>query len=144
MKRPTFYLTAVLAVLLSVAAWGIGAAMDTPPSLMSRVDYDVARHAITAEARAAMADCRGVPVTERGLCKARARADERVKVADLVARYRGTVGAAEEARLARVKAGFDLARARCDSLEGERRIGCLRAAREDRARALAAARQAST
>jgi len=144
MKRPTLFLTALLAAILSVAAIGIGAAVDSPRTLMSRVDYDVARHAIAAEARLALAHCRKVEASERALCKAHARADERVKSADLLARYYGTFAAIRDAQVARLKADFDLARAQCEARTGGERADCLRAAREDRARALAAARQATT
>lgn len=142
--KPTVYLTAGLAIVLSLAAVGIGAAVDTPRTLMSRGDYDKARKAIAAEGRLAFAACRHQAGAERDLCRAQARADERVKAADLLARYHGTFDAIEQAQLARVKAGFDLARARCESRTGEDRLHCLRAAREDRARALVAARQATT
>ena len=146
MKRTSLFLSAFLAALLSLVALGIGAAVavDSPRTLMSRVDYDVARHAIAADSRRALARCRSEAAGERALCKAQARAEERVKEADLLARYYGTVSAVRDAQLARVKAGFDLARARCDSRPGHERTECLRNAREDRARALAAARQATT
>ena len=142
--KPTVYLTAGLAAVLSLAAVGIGATVDMPRTLMSRVDYDTARKAIAAEGRLAFAACRHQAGRERDLCRAQARADERVKAADLKARYFGTVDALEDAKLARVKANFDLERARCESRSGDDRLDCLRASREDRARALAAARQATT
>jgi hyperosmotically inducible periplasmic protein len=144
MKRPTFFLTAILALIFSLAALGIGAAVDSPRTLMSRADFDTARKAIGAEMRLAFARCREHKGAERDFCKAQVRAEERVKVADLQARYYGTVAAAEDARIARVKAGFDLARARCEAREAAARLECLRAAREDRVRSLAAARDATT
>ena len=144
MKKTTFVLTAFLALLLSLGALGLGAAVDSPRTLMSRTDYNAGRKAIESETRAAFAQCRPLTGAERDVCKAQARAEERVKVADLQARYHGTVAAAEDARLARVKAGFDVARARCEAESGDSKPDCLKAAREDRARALAQARQATT
>ena len=144
MKRPIVYFTATLATVLSLAAVGIGAAVDSPRTLMSRGDYDTARKAIAAEARLAYASCRTRTGGERDLCRAQARAGERVKSAELLGRYHGTYAALEDARLARVKADFDLERAKCESRHGDARTECLRTAREDRARALAAARQATT
>ncbi|HUP97004.1 MAG TPA: hypothetical protein VM073_03640 [Usitatibacter sp.] len=144
MKRTTVYLTSLLAVFLSAAALGIGAAVDTPPTLMSRGDYSKGKKAIEAETRVAFARCRDQSGIARDVCKAEVRAEERVKMADLQARYHGTVNAAEDARLARAKAQFDVARARCGSQNGEARIDCLRSAREDRARALEQAKLAST
>lgn len=136
MKRSTVYLTIFFAFFLSVAALGIGAAVDSPRTLMSRGDYAQGRKAIEAQTRTVFAGCRTESGTDRDICKAEARADERVKLADLSARYHGTVAAAEDARQARVRAKFDLARARCVTQAGEARVECLRTAREDRGRAL--------
>ena len=136
MNRNTFYVTTFLALSLSVAALGIGAAVDTPRTLMSRADYSQARKAIEGETRVVFARCRTESGSARDICKAEVRADERVKLADLSARYHGTVAAAEDSRQARVKARFDLARARCSSQAGEARVECLRTAREDRGREL--------
>ena len=144
MKRTTVYVTSFLAVFLTAAAFGIGAAVDTPPTLMSRADYDKGKKAIEAETRTAFAACRTESGNARDICKAQARAEERVKVAELKARYHGTVAAAEEVKAVRAKAQFDVARARCGTQNGEARIECLKSAREDRTRSLAEAQPAST
>ncbi|HET7728467.1 MAG TPA: hypothetical protein VFK48_00420 [Usitatibacter sp.] len=145
MQRTTLYVTSFFAlVLLSVTAIGIGAAVDTPRTLMSPVDFTVAKRAIESETRVALSRCRDSRGSARELCKAQARAEERVKKADLNARYHGTVVAAEEARLMRAKAHYEVAKARCGDRLGEERIDCLRAAREDRNKSLAHARLAST
>ena len=142
--KTTFLRTAFLAIFLSVGAFGLSAAVDSPRTLMSRTDYNAARKAIEAETRVAFGQCRALAGTDRDVCKAEIRANERVKVADLQARYYGTVAAAEEARMAHARAGFDVAKARCDSQAGSSRASCMKAARDDRARALAQARQATT
>lgn len=145
MKRTTLFVTSFLALfMLSVAAVGIGASVDSPRTLMSPIDYRVAKHAIESDARAAIALCRGTKGVQRDVCKAEVRAEERVKKADLTARYHGTVAAAEEARQMRVKAQYEVSRARCGARTGEDRLECLRAAREDKNKSLADARLAST
>lgn len=138
MNRTTVYVTASLALLLSVAALGIGAAVDTPRTLMSRGDYAQGRKVIEGESRMVFARCRSESGSARDICKAEARAGERVKLADLSARYHGTVAAAADARHARDRAQFDLAKARCNSHARDARIECLRTAREDRGRGLEA------
>lgn len=138
MKRSTVFVTTFFAFFLSVAALGIGAAVDTPRTLMSPADHDLGRRAIEAEARGVYAKCRSESGAARDLCKAEARADKQLKLADLSARYHGTVAAAEDARQARVRAKFDLAKARCGTQPGEARAVCLQSAREDRGRALEA------
>jgi hypothetical protein len=144
MKRQTVVASTLLAAALSVAAVGIGAAVDMPRTLMSPVDFQAGKRAIEADTRLALARCREAVASAREVCKAEARGHERVRKAELNARYHGTVVAQEEVRFARAKALYDVARARCGSRLGEERIDCLRAAREDRNRTLAEAKPAST
>jgi len=136
LKRTGLYGTAASAVLISLTALGIGM-VDSPRSLMSRQVYDDSRLQIEEGRRVALAHCRLVDATEKELCRAQARADERVRKADLEARYLGTVSAASEARVARVKAQFDLARLQCTQRFPQERNDCLKAARSERAKALA-------
>jgi hypothetical protein len=144
MKGKTVFITIFFAAALSMAALGIGAAVDSPRTLMSPSDYMAGKRAIEAEIRLALARCREVPASQRDICKAEARGEERVRKAELSARYHGTVSSLDEVRLARAKALYDVARARCGGRLGEERIDCLRAAREDRNKSLADARLAST
>ena len=144
MKRATVFVAATLSLVVSAAALGITAAVDTPSTLMSRVDFNHARNAIAAETRLAVAGCRKAQGAAREICKAETRATERVKLAELQARYFGTVAAAEEAIQVRATAPFEVARVRCSARTGEDRLTCLAAARADRTRALAEARQQAT
>lgn len=138
MKKTTIYASLVAALLVSATAWGISAAVDSPRSLMAPSDYNSAKSAIESDTRAAIAKCGDSEGKPREVCKAEARADERVRKADLEARYRGTVGAAADARIARVKARYDVAKARCGAEHGEARLACFRAARSDKAKEIAA------
>lgn len=144
MKSKTAFMTVFFTAVVSLAALGIGAAVDTPRTLMSPSDFALGKRAIEAETRLAMARCREVPGALRDVCKAEARGEERIRKAELNARYHGTVSAHDEVRLARAKALYDVAKARCGSRLGEERVDCLRAAREDRSKSLAVARLAST
>ncbi len=142
MKRTTVYATSFFAVSLSVAALGIGAAFDSPRTLMSRADYSAARKSIDAETRMAFAPCRTETGGARDICKAEARAAERIKLADLQARYLGTVAAADDARAARARGHFDVAKAHCVVQAGDAmRSECLRSARDDRSREMAEAKK---
>ena len=138
MKKTTIYATLVAALLVSATAWGISAAVDSPRSLMAPSDYNSAKSAIESDTRAAIAKCHDSEGKSREVCKAEARADERVRKADLEARYRGTVGAAADAKIARVKARYDVAKARCGAEHGEARLACIRTARSDKAKEIAA------
>jgi hypothetical protein len=144
MKRTTLYATLVGALLVSATAFGISSAVDAPRSLMAPGDFSVGKKAIESDARVALAGCHDLEGRAKDVCKAEARADERIRKADLEARYRGTVAAAADARLARAKAQFDVAKARCSDQHGEGKLSCLRSAREEKAKALAEAKLAST
>lgn len=143
-KHTALYVTAAFAVVISLTALGIGASVDSPRSLMSRVDYAQTRRTIEADARAALSQCRALEGRDKDVCKARARGEEMVSRADLEARYRGTFAAESDARLARAKAQYEMARAGCADRAGEERGACLKAARAGKAKALAAARPSAT
>ncbi|HUQ28508.1 MAG TPA: hypothetical protein VM051_07935 [Usitatibacter sp.] len=145
MKRTTLVATLAGALLVSATAFGISAAVDSPRSLMSPADYSLAKKAIESDTRVLLAKCRDQDGQLRDVCKAEARADERVRKADLEAQYRGTVASAADARLARAKASYEVAKARCGDHRGEDKLSCLRSARTEKARALeAASKLAST
>jgi hypothetical protein len=101
----------------SMAAAGIGASLDSPRSLMARYDYSLARGALDAEARLALARCRALEGFEKSVCRTAAHADDRVRRAELEARYRGTVEAESELTAAREKATLEIARAKRDYLK---------------------------
>jgi hypothetical protein len=131
-------------VVASVTAVSIGASLDSPRSLMTRQDYVEAGRTIDTEARLALARCRDLDPSMRSPCRTSAHGDERVRRAELEARYRGTVEAAAEVRLTRIRASFDAARARCSLHSGEVRTACLEDARGERLRALAEVRASTT
>lgn len=137
MKLKTLIPPFVATVALVAVAFGINAAMDTPRTLMSPGDHDLALRDIQRETRAALGGCRGLAETAREICRARARAGERIAKAELDARYFGTVSAAANARMVRARARFDVARAECMAGADGSRPGCLAAARADQEKALA-------
>jgi len=143
-KRSTLYAVLVGALIVSAGAVGLSAAVDSPRSLMDRNEYLQSKKAIEADSRLNLSKCRDVEGAARELCRAEARADERTRKAELEASYRGTVTAAEDARLERAKARYDVARAKCADKRGEDRLACLKAARAEKAKALAEAKHAAT
>ncbi len=129
---PTLFVATVLgALVIGATAFGINAAVQTPPTLMSADDYSRALRGIEGDARAAMAGCREAAQADREVCRARARADERVRKAELEATYYGTVDAMAGVKVARAKARFEVARARCTGHRGAERLSCLRSARAE-------------
>ncbi len=144
MQLTTLYASLVGALAVSATAFGISTAVDSPRSLMSPVDYGAAKKVIEAEARTALEGCRDRNGRDRDVCKAEARASERVRKADLEAQYRGTVAAATDAKFARAKAQFEVAKVKCADQRSEDKVSCLRSARAVKAKALAEAKLAST
>ena len=104
---------ALALVLALTAAWGIAAAVEAPPSLMSRADRVAALRAIEADARLALAQCREIAdAAGRSMCRAQARADEKIAAATLDARYLGTIAARARMQGVRARAvrSLDVAR----------------------------------
>ena len=100
---------ALALVFALTAALGIAAAVEAPPSLMSRADRVTALGAIERDTRLALAACRSVADdARRSLCRAQARADEKVAVATLEARYRGTIAARTSVEDVRARAAHSL------------------------------------
>jgi len=100
MKTSTATASIVLALVICLtAAIGIAAASSTPPSLMSRPDYEAGLRTVRFETRMQLSRCRSeADAYVRAICRAEARAAERIAVANLEARYRGTTAALERAR----------------------------------------------
>jgi hyperosmotically inducible periplasmic protein len=144
MKRSTLLVAAFLAAGLSVATLGIRAAVDTPRTLMSPDIHQQLRRDVEASTRLALAKCRDATGVERDVCKAEARAAERMALADLAVRYHGTHAAQEEAASIRARASFDVAKARCGAKISDARVQCLKEAREERNRMLAESRPAAS
>ena len=144
MKRSTLLVTALLATGLSLAAIGIRVAVDTPRTLMSPDIHHGFKRDVEAATRLALAKCRDQAGVDRDVCKAEARAAERVALADLAARYHGTHAAQEEAVAVRAKASFDVAKVRCTAKSADARVDCLKAARDARTRLLAEGRPSAT
>jgi hypothetical protein len=144
MTRTTLFVSLLLAVTASVGGMGISAAVDSPRTLMSRDDYRDALRGIETATRDALGQCRLVEAATREVCKAKARAAERVRRAELQARYYGTVSAAADIEVARVKSKYDVARAECGARPSDERIECLRVARESRTREIHAKAASAT
>ena len=100
----------VLAVFLALtAALVVAAAVEAPPSLMSRAERLAALAEIERAGRLEISRCRDVEEpADRAVCRARVRAKERVSVATLEARYRGTVNARESIRQVQARAAHSV------------------------------------
>jgi hypothetical protein len=116
----------------------IGASLDSPRTFMTWQDYEASRQAVEVQARKDLAGCRGLDGGDKTVCRTGARAADRVRRAELEARYRGTVASESEVSLAKIRGTFEVARARCQARADADRISCLGEARAAHARATAA------
>jgi hypothetical protein len=104
---------ALALVFALTAALGIAAAVEAPPSIISRAERAVGLEAIVRDTRLALASCRAVKAdAQRAICRAQARADERIAVAELEARYRGTIAARARVQAVQARADFSVGLAR--------------------------------
>jgi hypothetical protein len=102
---------------------------------MTREQYDAALHRLNALQEQAQAHCEALDGAQ-GVCLAQARADHRVRTAELEAAFHRTERAARDAQRARIDARYEVDRARCDALKGFRRDKCLISAHAVKGRAL--------
>ena len=103
----SFVLAVILALTAAlVVAAGVGA---SPPSLMSPGERLAALAEIERSGRIEISRCRDVEEpADRAICRARVRAMERVSIATLEARYRGTVNARESVRHVQARAAHSM------------------------------------
>ncbi|HEY2629399.1 MAG TPA: hypothetical protein VGI57_09745 [Usitatibacter sp.] len=140
-RHVTLVLSAAGGLLVSATALaiGIGAAMDRPATLMSPIDYRVAKASIEGDSHVALDKCLMLEGTVLGICRAEVQAEERTRRAALEAQYLGTAQAAESAREVRADAAYDIAAAKCDGHEGKARLACLKDAHTEKVKLLSQA-----
>jgi len=137
MKKIT--LMALMATALTAATTvGIGATVSTTPSLMTPDDYAALKRAITVETSDLQLACGSIRGPDSHVCRAENVARERVMLAELDARYKGTFRASRETVLVRIASRFDVERSRCIVLTGFQRDNCIVAAHAEKSRALMA------
>jgi hypothetical protein len=133
-------------LLVSATAYGIGAAVETPRTLMSPVDYTVAKKMIEVKTHEAVAQCRDQESRLRDICKAEARR-RRARSQGGAGRSvpRTNRGSGKPTRASRASRRSTTSRKRVGGDQrGEDKLSCLRAARAEKAKAVEAAKLAST
>jgi hypothetical protein len=118
---------------LTLAA-GIAHAAEPPAALeFARID---------AEFEAARERCDALAGQPKDVCLAEARADRRIRKAEVAARGQGTIKGWYDARIARAEAEFGVAKERCGVHAGADRESCVAGARQQEARVKDEARRA--
>ena len=134
MHRHAVFAFVVLASAATMAM-AIGANLDSPRSFMTWQDHEASRQVLEAQARLELAGCRGLDNGAKIICRVRTRAHDRVRRAELEARYLGTVTSESLVGVANAKGTFEIARAHCQAHSDDDQAACLGKARAAQARA---------
>ncbi len=116
-----------------------------PKRAMSRAEYSAERERIQADYKSSHEACKPLSGNSREVCRVQARSDEKMRLADLQARYKATPSAQADARVAKAKAQYEVAKQKCEDQPASDRAACRRNAKADESRAVASSssRQAS-
>lgn len=126
-----------------LAAAGIafaGAANAADTSTMSRDAYKADKDKIEAQFKADKAQCATMSGNAKDVCKEEAKGKEKVAKADLEAQYKNTDKARYDARIAKAKADYDVAKEKCDDQSGNQKDVCVKEAKASLAKAKAGAK----
>ena len=113
-----------------------------PTRTMPREEYASEKSKIEADYKAANAKCKDLSGNAKDVCHKEAKADEKIRKADLEAKYKGTPHAAYEAQVTKAKAQYDVAKEKCDDMKGAEKSACRKQAKADETKALADAKAA--
>ena len=105
-------------------AFNIAALAET----MSRHDYSSSKDSISAQFKTDKNACQALSGNAKDICIAEAKGKEKVAKADLEARYKDTIEARYEARVAKAEAEYSIAKQKCDDQAGNVKDVCIKAA----------------
>lgn len=97
--------------------------------VMSKDDFKAGKDKIGAEYKTAKATCDSLSGNANDICKAQAKGNEKVALAELEATYKPTVKNRYEARVAKAEADYDVASEKCDDLAGNTKDVCIKEAK---------------
>jgi hypothetical protein len=129
-------LHAAVAAALFVGAAGFAAAATGMP----KSEYDAGKDQIAATKKAALDQCSPMSGNAKDICKEQAKADASIAKAELEAKYKGTRESAYDARVARAKGNYNVAKEKCDDLAGNAKDVCVKEAKAVETRGLADAK----
>src|ERR1700674_2254543 len=133
MRMTTLYAALAGAFLLGTAA--LSPAQTTPagsdtahPIKNAEValskDYRAQHEAIETEYKADKAKCKSLSGNAKEVCMKEAQGREKVALAELTAKRKGTPSAQYDVLVAKAKAAFEVAQEKCDDLKGTEKSAC--------------------
>lgn len=127
-----------LALVLALGAGGAQAgnkALELPASAkapLTKARYEAAKAAIDRRFEADQKTCERLRGNAEDVCHAQAQGRQKAERAKLEARYRPSPEAVEEAKFTIAEANFEVAKEKCDALEGRAARRCMKEARAAR------------
>ena len=114
--------------------------MENKTSGMSNADYQKAKDAVEAEAKAAKAKCKSLSGNTRDICQAEAKANEKLAKKDLD--YKRNPNEKNRMDLAKMKveATYEVAKEKCEDQKGSEMMACKKAAKADKDKGMAEAK----
>ena len=131
--------------LLSAALFCAGAALAqqapmTPQSTLNNQQYSAHQDRIKAEYKAARASCDRMSGNAKDVCVEQAKGNEKVAEAQLQYQRSGKPADANKLAVIQAEAAYEVAKERCDDLNGADKDACVKDAKSDEARAKADAK----
>jgi hypothetical protein len=103
-------------------------------------DYRATHEAIETEYKADKVKCKSLSGNAKDVCNKEAKAKERVALAELEAKRKGTPHALYEVQVTKAKEMYEVAKEKCDDLKGAEKSACKKQAKADEQKALAEAK----
>jgi hypothetical protein len=132
---------APVAIAATLALAGTGEPLAQP---LGKADYQAARKIIESDFRTARIGCEPMLGNVRAICVADVRGREAIALAELRAAYDPTNDSVVDVRIAKARAGLEVARARCDDVPAQRKAACAAEAEAAHGAALAPPKAAAT
>jgi hypothetical protein len=125
-------------LISGAAALSMAAALNSAAQarVLGHAEYAAALAGIEAARAGVQANCERAVAGIKELCRARAEADEMVRVADIEANFRRDRESARAAHRARIEARYFIERAKCTAYGGLQRDQCQISVHASRGRAL--------
>ena len=125
---------------LLMLAMASGFLMATQANAMTRDEYKAAQDQIQADYKSAKAQCDTLQSNAKDVCEKQAKGKENVAKAELEHTYKPSSSSARKVAEAKVKADYEVAKEKCDDLNGDTKNACQSEAKAAEARGKAEVR----
>ncbi len=129
-----------LKVNTAVMAAGLAFSTVAMADGLSKTEHQSMEKAIAADYKTARASCDSLAGNTKAICVAEAKGKESTAKAELLARYKPSIKASHDARVAKADAEYTVAMKRCDDKAGNDKDVCVKEAKAAKTHAVADAK----